>query len=220
VGPNSNDRSSIRYGDTIRLVPVKKRTGDDRIFTIPNVLSVIRLCCVPIFLWLLFGRNDRGAAAWLMGATSATDWVDGYIARRFDQGSTLGKIIDPVADRALLGFGIGGIAIDGAAPLWLCLLVVVREVLVSLAVVAMAALGGKRIDVQYVGKAATMGLMIAFPFFLFSRSGTSIDHVWRVVAWGFAIPGVILSYYSGATYIPLGLAALRDGRAARRGRST
>ncbi len=197
-----------------------RRTGDDRILTIPNVLSLLRLLCVPLFLWFLFKRHDHRNAAFVLAGTSATDWIDGYIARRFDQGSTLGKIIDPVADRVLLGVGIAGIAIDGSAPLWLCLLVVIREVTVSVCVLGIAALGGKRIDVQYVGKAATMGLMIAFPAFLMSRSGSSFDDVFRIFAWVFAIPAVVLSYYAAAAYVPLGLAALREGRAARVARKT
>src|SRR4051794_6628291 len=71
------------------------RTGEDRIVTIPNVISVVRLCCIPVFLWLLFGRDDQLAAAGLLAVLGATDWVDGYVARHYDQVSTLGKVLDP-----------------------------------------------------------------------------------------------------------------------------
>lgn len=196
--------------------PRTRRTGDDRIVTIPNVITVVRLCCVPVFLWLLFGRDNRAAAAWLLAAMGTTDWIDGYIARHFDQGSTLGKIIDPVADRVLLGVGVGAIIVDGSVPLWLGLAVVVREALVSVAVVGIAALGGRRIDVQWVGKAGTFALMVAFPLFLAHESTLGWHRGAGIAAWTVAIPGLVLSYYAAATYVPLARQALADGRAARR----
>ena len=191
--------------------------GEGRILTIPNLISLIRLLCVPVFVWLLFGTNPphRAAAAYLLGALGATDWVDGYIARHFGQVSTLGKILDPAADRILLGVGIICIMIDGAVPLWLGLTVVIREALVSLVVVALAALGARRIDVQWVGKAGTFALMFAFPLFL---AGHAQDLSWHrlahVLAWCFAVPGLPLSLYAAVTYIPLARRALAEGRVA------
>src|SRR5438105_7243077 len=101
------------------------------------------------------------AAAYLLGFLGATDWVDGYVARHFHQVSTLGKVLDPVADRVLLGVGVVAIMIDGSVPIWLGSLVLVREVLVSLAVFVLALMGARRIDVQWVGKAGTLALMFA-----------------------------------------------------------
>src|SRR4051812_15304491 len=103
--------------------------GEDRILTLPNVLSLVRLLCVPLFLWLLFWAPDkhRAAAAFLLGALGATDWVDGYVARHFNQVSTLGKVLDPTADRILLGVGIVAIMIDGSVPLWIGFAVIIRE---------------------------------------------------------------------------------------------
>ena len=88
----------------------------DRILTIPNVITVVRLLCLPVFLWLLFDEENRAAAAWLLGVLGATDFVDGYIARHFNQVSELGKILDPVADRLLFFVGVGAILIDGSVP--------------------------------------------------------------------------------------------------------
>ena len=191
------------------------RTGDERIATIPNAVSVARLLCVPVFLWLLFGRHNRAAAASLLAVLGCTDWIDGYIARRFDQGSTLGKIIDPVADRILLGVGVLAIVIDRSVPLWLGLAVVVREALVSVAVLALAALGAKRIDVQWAGKAGTFGFMLAFPLFLAHHA----TFAWRDraddFAWICAIPALAFSYYAAATYVPIARRALNEGRLAR-----
>ena len=97
----------------------------------PNVISVVRLACLPLFLWLLFGRDNRAAAAALLAVLGATDWIDGYIARHWNQVSDLGKILDPVADRLLFFVGVGGILVDGAVPVWFAWAVLVREVLVA-----------------------------------------------------------------------------------------
>jgi cardiolipin synthase (CMP-forming) len=188
------------------------RSGEDRILTIPNAISVVRLACIPVFLWLLFGRDDRLAAAWLLAGLGATDWVDGYIARHFNQVSTIGKVLDPTADRLLLGVGVVALMVDGSVPAWVGVLTLVRELLVSLAVVGLAAMGARRIDVQWVGKAGTFALMFAYPFFLLSHAGTSVDDPARVAAWLCAIPGLALSYYAAALYVPLARQALAEGR--------
>src|SRR5690242_3941096 len=86
--------------------------------TVPNAITVVRLLCLPLFVWLLFGREHRAAAAWLLGGLGATDWVDGFLARRWHQVSELGKVLDPTADRLLFIVGVGSIIIDGSAPLW------------------------------------------------------------------------------------------------------
>jgi cardiolipin synthase len=86
------------------------------ILTVPNVISFARLLCMPLFLYLLFGRNNRAGAAYLLAILGATDFVDGYIARHFGQVSELGKILDPTADLLLLMVGVGGIPFDHAAP--------------------------------------------------------------------------------------------------------
>ena len=192
-----------------------RRTGDDRILTVPNGISLVRLVLIPLFVWLLLGRHDRRSAVLLLAALGATDWVDGYIARHFDQGSTLGKIIDPVADRLLLATGIGAILIDGSVPRWLGIVVVAREVLVSIAVVVIAAMGARRIDVQWAGKAQTMGWMMVFPLFLAARAGFSWSRWADDVAWIVAIPTMAFMIYATATYIPIARQALADGRAAR-----
>jgi cardiolipin synthase len=186
-----------------------------RVLTIPNVITIVRLACLPVFLWLLFAQEDRVAAALLLGALGATDFVDGYIARHFHQVSDLGKVLDPTADRLLFIVGVGGIMIDGAAPLWFSLLVLVREVAVGGAMVVLTALGMKRVDVSWWGKAGTLALMVSFPAFLLSEAGISTEDLFRVIAWGFGIPGLLLSYYAAFTYIPVMRRNLALGRAER-----
>ena len=190
----------------------------DRILTVPNAISLGRLACVPLFLWLLFSKDDRFGAALHLGAHGGTDWVDGYIARHFNQVSTLGKVLDPTADRVLLGVGVLAILVDGALPMWVGVITIVREVAVSAAVIGLAALGARRVDVQWVGKAGTFALMVAFPFFLASHSNVSWHSTARGLAWLFALPGIALSWYAAATYVPIALEALREGRAARSAR--
>lgn len=193
---------------------------DDRILTVPNLLSVVRLLCVPLFLWLLFVQDDRLEAAVLLGALGATDWVDGYVARRFNQVSELGKILDPAADRILLIVGIIAILIDGSVPAWVAWVTIVREILVAGATLLLAALGARRIDVQWVGKAGTFCNLFAFPLFLASESTISWDAIARALAWGFVAVGIPLSWWAAATYLPIARQALREGRAARVGESS
>src|SRR4051812_27968601 len=204
------------WGRDVDSGPVETTASrEDRILTVPNVISLIRLLCVPLFLWLLFWAPEkpRAAAASLLGALGATDWVDGYIARHFNQVSTLGKILDPVADRILLGVAVFAIMIDGSVPLWIGGAVVLRELLVSVAVIALAAAGARRIDVQWAGKAGTFALMWAFPLLLASHATELSWHdTAGFLAWGFAIPGLILSWYAAITYIPLAKGALAEGR--------
>ena len=180
--------------------------------TIPNALSVGRLLCVPVFLWLLFARDNRYAAAGLLAVLAATDFVDGYVARHFDQVSNLGKALDPTADRILLGVGIVAIMVDGSAPIWVGVLALAREGLVAIAAVVLLVLGARRIDVQLVGKAGTFLLLVAFPLFLTSHSTAGWRDLARVLAWGAAVPGLILSWYSLLTYFPMAREALAERR--------
>ena len=190
--------------------------GLDRILTVPNLLSVIRLCLIPVFVWLLFGRESRVGAALLLGGLGATDWVDGFIARRYNQVSTLGKVLDPTADRLLLGTAVICILIDGSVPAFIAIPVLVRETLVGLTVVVLAAMGARRIDVTWVGKAATFLLMFAFPLFLAGNDKDFGPHeVVRAVAWVLAVVGLALSWYAAAKYVPLAKQALADGRGAK-----
>jgi cardiolipin synthase len=184
----------------------------DRVVTIPNAISLVRLLCLPIFLYLLFGRDNRAAAAGLLAVLGATDWIDGYIARHFNQVSTLGKVLDPVADRLLFFVGVVGILVDGSVPWVVAVLVIFREALVSVATLALAALGARRIDVTWVGKAGTFGLMVAFPLFLAGESTVGWRDTAEVLAWIAVVPGLLLSYYSAVTYVPLARAALAEGR--------
>jgi cardiolipin synthase len=193
-------------------------TGEDRLLTVPNVITTLRLLCVPVFLWILFGHHphDRYHAALLLAVMGITDFVDGYLARHLHQVSTLGKVLDPVADRLLLGVGVVAILIDGSAPLWLCLVVIIREGFVAAAALALATAGARRIDVRWSGKAGTLGLMLAFPLFLAGHSMIGWRHVGEFLAWCCVVPGLAFSLYSAGAYVPVARQALIDGRQASR----
>ena len=200
------------------MVSIRRVSDEDRIWTAPNVITFVRLACIPIFIWLLFAQENEYAAAWLLGALGATDWVDGFIARRYHQVSTLGKILDPVADRLLLIVGIVCILITGSVPVIVATLVLLREALISIATVGLAALGGRRIDVTWYGKAGTFCNLFAFPFFLASGDDQlGWRDTARTLGWVFAVPGILLSWYALALYVPMAVKALREGRAGRDG---
>lgn len=192
-----------------------EEVSSSAILTIPNVISVIRLLCMPLFVYLLFGRHERALAAYLLAVLGATDFVDGYIARHFGQVSDLGKILDPTADRLLLIIGVGSIAIDHAAPYWIIGLAVFREVAVAIAALVIAAKGARRMDVRWFGKAGTFGLLMAFPFFLGAKAHVSWEDQAQFFGYFTAIPGLVFGYIAAALYIPDARKAIAEGQAAR-----
>jgi cardiolipin synthase len=189
--------------------------GLDRILTVPNLITLVRLACIPVFLWLLFGRHEQTAAAILLAVLGATDWIDGYVARRFHQVSTLGKVLDPTADRLLVGTAVISVMVYGAVPLWFGIATIAREVLVSVMVVLLASLGAARIDVLWVGKAGTFGLMFAYPTFLLAYGGAGWQAPFTVVAYVTGVTGLVLAWIAAWSYIAPARKALREGRAAR-----
>jgi cardiolipin synthase (CMP-forming) len=187
-----------------------------RILTVPNVISVVRLLLVPVFLWLLFVQDERVAAAVLLGILGITDFVDGWIARRFNQVSELGKLLDPIADRTVLIVGVGGIIVAGGAPWVVSVLVVAREVFVAVMMLVATAFGMKRFDVTWWGKAGTFGLFCAFPLFLGGSAGSGGTYAFvTFAAWCFAVPSLVIHWYSAIRYVPLVRDALRQGREAK-----
>jgi cardiolipin synthase len=188
----------------------------DRVLTVPNAITAVRLACVPVFLWLLFGAHRQTDAAILLAVLGATDWVDGYVARRWRQVSNLGKVLDPVADRILVGTAVIAVIVHGAVPVWFGVATVTREVVVSAAVLLLAALGAERIDVLWVGKAGTFGLMVAYPIFLVAHGPAGWQSALTVVAWLCAVPALVLAWVAAASYVPVARHALARGRDGRR----
>jgi cardiolipin synthase len=188
----------------------------DGIWTVPNAFTLLRLLLLPVFLYVLFVLENRAAAALLLGGLSATDWVDGYLARRLGQVSEFGKVFDPTVDRLLFVVATVAIIIDGSIPLWFALAVLLREIAVGL-MMAIATLVYKmpRIDVTYLGKVATFLLMFAVPGFLMGNSDIAGADAFQVAAWLVGIPGLVLSYWTGIAYIPQVRRAVAAGAATR-----
>ena len=187
----------------------------DRIWTVPNLFTLLRLLCLPLFLYLLFVDENRAGAAWLLAGLGSTDWIDGFIARRFDQGSEFGKIFDPTVDRLLFIVAVTAIIIDGSIPIWFAIAVLARELVVG-GVIAFSTLflEMQRFGVTWLGKCATFLLMGAVPSFLIGSTDVWEAPFFAVLAWVFGIPGLVLSYWTAIAYIPRVRAGIAAGRIA------
>lgn len=185
------------------------------IATWPNAVTLLRLACLPIFLWLMFGQGDRELAAWLLGVLGATDWVDGWLARRLNQRSDFGAVFDPAVDRLLFIVGVGSIVIDGAVPGWLGWSVVAREVFVAALMLGGTAMGMPRFAVNQWGKNYTFALMFAFPLLLIGASDAGWSLGARNAGWAIAIPGLILCYATALLYVPQVVGGVRRARQTR-----
>jgi cardiolipin synthase len=160
--------------------------------TIPNAISVTRLALVPLFLWLLFGRDDTAAAAWVLFVIGSTDWVDGFVARRLDQVSEVGKILDPVADRVAVAVAVvAGLTAD-VLPEWLAVPLLIREGFVGFASVFLVLRRVGPVDVRYLGKVAT-GLVYSGVVWMFFAVG--YDWNWLEVAASVAGGVGLVLYY-------------------------
>ncbi|HLI25014.1 MAG TPA: CDP-alcohol phosphatidyltransferase family protein [Acidimicrobiales bacterium] len=193
--------------------------GADRVLTLPNLVTVVRLLCVPVFVALLAGphRVHWLAAGIVLAALGTTDWVDGQLARRLHQVSTVGKVIDPLADRVLLLAAAVSVVWFGAVPAWVAAVVLAREAVVVLGALVVAAAGGRRVDVTLVGKAGTLMMMFAFPLFVFGHALVGWHQIPEDAAWAFAIPGMVLAWVAAAGYVPAARTAVSDGRRQRVG---
>ena len=173
----------------------------ERILTVPNAISVARLAGVPVFLWLVLGPQADGWAVGLLIAAGLSDWLDGVIARAWDQQSRLGQVLDPAADRLYIAATLIGLAIRGIIPWWLVALLAARELLLAVALLVLRRYGYGPLQVSLVGKAATLGLLYAFPLlFLGAHAGTPAL-VARVIGWAFAIWGTALYWWAAALYL-------------------
>ena len=185
------------------------------LLTFPNLITLVRLACLPVFLWLLFGRDSRLAAGVMIGCLGATDWVDGWVARRFNQTSPFGAVFDPTVDRVLFIVGLLALGIDGAVTPIVAVLILVREIGIGLTMVVATAFGMERFPVTYLGKWATFILMFAVPALTLSNSGIALEPLFSLVGWVLVVPGLVLSYVTGAQYLPKVRQHLRAGRSHR-----
>jgi cardiolipin synthase len=180
----------------------------DRLLTAPNVITAVRLAGLPLFAWLVLGREQYLAAFWVLVAIATTDWIDGYVARRFDQVSRIGKLVDPLVDRLLLATATITLLVAGLLPWPLLALILVRDVVVL--GVSFAWFGGiPPIPVSRIGKLATALLMIGIPGFLLAGVDWGGADAVRAFAWITTVAGIIAYYTAAARYARVALAIRR-----------
>ncbi len=177
-----------------------RRQPQDRILTLPNLITLIRILLIPVFVYVSWSRNRLIWGGFLLGLIGATDWIDGYLARKLNQTSTVGKIIDPSADRVLL-IAAGIVSFhENLIPTWLLIVIFAREIAVSSVVGTVAVKFKKRLDVVYYGKAGTLLMMFGFPFFVFAGANTAYAIDFKVAGYFFMLPGLAILFLALASY--------------------
>lgn len=164
----------------------------DRIATVPNLLSLIRILLIPVFVLLLLNDGTEAAGLLLLAGVVATDWVDGVVARRTGQVSTVGKVLDPVADRLALAAALVTLVVRDAFPLWAALLVLVRDGVIIVAGAILLALMRIRLDVRWIGKVATFALMSGIPLIAWGRFELVLHRAVLPVGWALFAAGAVL----------------------------
>ena len=173
----------------------------NRVVTVPNLLSVVRLLGVPLFLWLVLGPHADGWALVVLMVAGFTDWLDGKLARTLNQTSKLGQILDPVADRLYILAVVVGLAIRGIIPVWLAVILPLRDVLLFSLVPLLRTRGYSALPVHFLGKAATASLLYAFPLLLLGDGTGTLARLADVFGWAFAIWGTGLYWWAGLLYV-------------------
>lgn len=169
-------------------------------WTIPNALSALRLLGVPVFFWLIVGPENDGLALAILIVSSFTDWLDGYLARRLNQFSRLGELLDPLADRLYVVAALAALYIRDLLPIWVVVLLILRDVLMSMLLLYLKRFGITGVPVHFVGKAATMNLLYALPLVLMGTFSGLIGQLAHIFGWAFLIWGITMYWYAGALY--------------------
>jgi cardiolipin synthase len=181
---------------------VREPQVSDRVWTVPNLLSVIRLITIPIFAWLALVPEQDALAALVLALGSITDYFDGMLARRWDQVTRLGQLLDPIADRLSTVTVLVVFLVRGIVPLWFVALLVLRDVVLTVQMARLKGHGVTGLPVNWVGKAATFNLMLSFPLLLWGAGATSgLELLVRSIGWAFALWGAGLYLYSGLLYL-------------------
>lgn len=172
-----------------------------RVWTVPNLLSVLRLLGVPLFLWLLLGPQADGWALVVLAVSAITDWADGKLARLLGQYSRLGEMLDPAADRLYILATLVAFVIRGFVPWWVAALIVARDIVLAVFIPLIRRHGYPPLPVLYLGKAATFGLLYAFPVLLLAQAVPAVAGVARPVGLAFMVWGIALYLWVGVLYV-------------------
>jgi len=174
--------------------------GSNRVLTLPNIISILRLLGVPLFLWLVVGPEADGLALGVLVLSGVSDYLDGYLARKLNQTSKLGEILDPVADRLYILAVVFGLAYRDIIPWWLALLLPARDLFLWGLVPFLRTRGYSALPVHFLGKAATANLLYAFPLLLLGDGDGVVATLADVFGWAFAIWGTGLYWWAGLLY--------------------
>jgi cardiolipin synthase (CMP-forming) len=182
-----------------------------QVFNVPNFLSFLRIALVPVFLWFLLEEMFVSAIT-VLAVAGLTDFLDGYLARKLNQTTKLGKMLDPVADRLYIFATLLALSATGYVPWWLSGLVILRDVLMLISLPVLASVGHRSLPVHYLGKASTFALLYAFPLLLMGKIFTEAAFIITPLAWAFALWGVALYWWSGFVYLWQLILLIREQR--------
>ncbi|MGN6574561.1 MAG: CDP-alcohol phosphatidyltransferase family protein [Nocardioides sp.] len=174
--------------------------SDRQVLTLPNIISIVRLAGVPLFLWLILVPEADGWALLVLMLSGVSDYLDGYLARRLNQTSKVGAILDPVADRLYILSTVVGLAVRDIIPWWLAILLPARDLFLWGLVPFLRTLGYSALHVNFLGKAATANLLYAFPLLLLGDGPGVLALLAKVFGWAFAIWGTGLYWWAGLLY--------------------
>jgi cardiolipin synthase len=186
----------------------------DRVWTLPNALSVLRLLGVPLFLWLLLGPEEDGWALVVLMVSGFTDWLDGKLARWLDQGSRMGALLDPAADRLYIVCTLVALALREVVPVWVVVLLLGRELVLGGMLLVLRRHGYPPLQVHYLGKADTLLLLYAFPVLLIADGSGPLAEVAAPFAWALTIWGTALYLLAGLFYVVQVVGIVRAERTA------
>jgi cardiolipin synthase len=188
----------------------------DRVLTLPNLISLLRLAGVPVFLWLMIGPKHDAAAVVVLAVGGSSDWIDGWVARKLGQVSRLGELLDPLADRLYILAVLVAFTYREIVPWEFTAALVARELMMVICLAVLRRNGFGPPQVHYLGKTATFILLAAFPVLLLARAAPSIATGAAAVGWGLAWWGIVLYWLAGFLYVGQASRLIRAGRAAAR----
>jgi CDP-diacylglycerol--glycerol-3-phosphate 3-phosphatidyltransferase len=189
-----------------------RQIASDRLLTIPNALSTLRLLGVPLFLYLVLGPHADGWALIILMVSGVTDYLDGKLARMLHQTSKLGTLLDPAADRLYIFATVLALTIRGIIPWWLTAALVLRDLVLLATLPALKRIGYGPLPVHWLGKSATFCLLYAFPLLLIGAGSNELATICRPIAWAFTLWGTALYWWSGVLYLIQTRQLLREAK--------
>lgn len=176
-------------------------TPGDRIVTIPNALSALRLLGVPVFLYLVLGPHADGWAIVILMVSGITDWLDGVLARVLNQRSRIGALLDPLADRLYIVSTIVALTARGIVPIALAVAILARDLVMTATLPVLRKHGYGPLQVHFLGKAATFAMLYALPLLLLGAGSNGVADVARIAGWAMVLWGTGLYWHSAWLYV-------------------